>query len=117
MVDPFPRYTEVPVDLREIVDVASFHAVFKRIMGFPEFYGANANAWVDCMTSIDAPDERMSTVHAPPGGVLVLALHSVSDFKKRCPEVFDALVGMVAFVNYRRLEMGDAPVLTFSYYE
>ena len=111
------RYSEVTVDLREIVDWPTFHAVFKRVMGFPEFYGANMSAWVDCMTCVDAPEDRMSSVHAPQNGVLVLVLESVADLKKRCPEIFDILVDSVAFVNYRRLEKGDPPVLSLSYFE
>lgn len=113
-----PRhYSEVAIDLREIVDVPSFRAVFKREMGFPEFYGSNMSAWVDCMTCVDAPEDRMSAVHAPKDGVLVLILDSVGDFKKRCPEIFDALIGSAAFVNYRRMERGDPPVITLSYIE
>ena len=115
---PSPRfYSEVKIDLRDISDWTSFHATFRRAMGFPDFYGANMNAWIDCMTSVDAPEDGMSTIHAPPGGVLVLALGSVADFKTRCPEIFDALVDASAFVNWRRLETGDAPVLSLSYHE
>lgn len=37
MAAPHSPYVIVHIDLREIVDLASFHAVFKRAMGFPEF--------------------------------------------------------------------------------
>jgi hypothetical protein len=111
------RYAEVKVALQEVVDWPSFHSVFKRLMGFPDFYGANMNAWIDCMSSLDAPEDGTSVMHAPRDGVLVLALGSVSDFKKRCPEIFDALVGSAAFVNWRRLEQGGPPVIALSYYE
>ena len=117
MVAPSRSFSSVVVDLAEIVDWPSFHAVFKEKMGFPDFYGANMSAWVDCMTYLDAPEDGMSKVHAPSSGVLVLALESVADFKKRCPEIFDVLVSSAAFVNWRRLETGDAPVLVLSYYE
>ena len=113
-----PRhYSEAVIDLDEIHDWPSFQAVFKRVMGFPDFYGTNMNAWIDCMTRVDAPEDGMSNVHAPRDGVLVLTLISVADFKKRCPEIFDTLVGCAAFVNYRRLEKGDPPVLSLSYHE
>ena len=117
MVSPLKHYAEVTIDLAAVTDWSSFHAVFKEKMGFPDFYGANMSAWVDCMTSLDAPEEGMSTVHAPRGGVLVLTLESVADFKKRCPEIFDVLVSSAAFVNWRRLETDDAPVLILSFYE
>ncbi len=111
------RYIQVTIDLKEIVDEQSFHSVFQRVMGFPDFYGANMDAWIDCMTCVDEPDDALSKIHAPRDGVLVLALESVSDFKKRCPEIFDSLSGCAAFVNWRRIERGAPPVLSLSYYE
>jgi RNAse (barnase) inhibitor barstar len=110
-------YSEVSIDLREVHDWSSFHATFSQKMGFPDFYGQNMNAWIDCMSSVDAPDERMTTVHAPENGILVLILHSVRDFKTRCPEILDALIDCLAFVNFRRMEQGDAPVLSISYHD
>ncbi len=117
MVTPSKPYAEVVIDLAEINDWPSFHAVFKRKMGFAELYGANMDAWIDCMTCVDMPDDGMSSVHAPPNGVLVLTLNGVGDFKKRCPHVFDVLANSAAFVNWRRLEKGDPPVLVISYNE
>ena len=111
------QHTEVSIDLREISDWASFHAVFKGKMGFPDFYGKNLNAWIDCMTCLDAPEDAMTSVHAPAQGVLVLNLRAVADFKKRCPQIFEALVDCVSFVNYRRMELGDGPVLILAYHE
>lgn len=105
------------IDLGQISDWRSFHRVFKEKFGFPAFYGENMNAWIDCMTCLDAPDDGMSTIHAPVGGVLVLTLESVADFKRRCPEIFHALIDGAAFVNWRRLEQGDPPVLSISYYD
>ena len=110
-------HAEVSIDLREIHDWPSFHAVFKQKMGFPDFYGKNMDAWIDCMTSVDAPEEKMSSVHAPRDGVLVLVLQSVRDFRKRGPEIYEALIDCSAFVNYRRLERGGSPVLSLSYHE
>jgi hypothetical protein len=40
-----------------------------------------------------------------------LRIDNVSDFKRRCPELYDALIECAAFVNYRRMDQGDAPVL------
>lgn len=106
---------EVAIDLNEICDEDSFHAVFQVKMGFPEFYGQNFDAWIDCMTHVDRPEDGMSRIHAPEGGLLVLALFSVKDFRTRCPELFNDLVDGVAFVNHRRMELGDSPVLSISY--
>ena len=108
------RYKQLVVDCGEITDEASFHDVFARTLGFPKFYGRNMNAWIDCLTSIDAPADGMTTVHAPDGGALVLDLKERRNFAARCPAVYAALIECSAFVNWRRIEAGQTPVLVLS---
>lgn len=105
----------VQIEAARITDWESFHDVCARVLGFPGFYGRNMNAWIDCMTSLDEPADGMTQVHAPKGGVLVLSISDATDFAARCPEIFDALVDCVAFVNYRRMDLGESPVLALSY--
>jgi hypothetical protein len=69
------------------------------------------DAWNDCMTSLDAPENGMSSVTVPRGGLVILAIDAADDFKKRCPEQYDALIEGSAFVNYRRMEIGEPPVI------
>ena len=110
------RSTLVKIDLDRISDWQTFHDVFAETLGFPEFYGRNMNAWIDCMTSIDEPADGLTSVHAPPGGYLVLQLENVTEFAARCPEIYDAIVDCTAFVNYRRIKVGEEPVLALSYW-
>ena len=112
------QYTSVTIDLRKITDTESFHVVFSAVLGFPEFYGKNMNAWIDCMTSLDLPSHGMTKVHAPPDGVFVLELEHTQDFKKRCPELYLDLIECSAFVNWSRMEGGEQdPVLMLSFHE
>ena len=106
----------VTIDASRISDWDSFHDVFAETFGFPGFYGRNMNAWIDCMTYLDDPQAGMTSVHVAPGDVIVMRMSGVADFKKRCPEIYDALVECSAFVNYRRIERGDPAVLALSYY-
>ena len=106
----------VRLDARRIADWDSFHAVFAEAFGFPGFYGRNLNAWIDCMTSLDAPEDGMTTIHAPPGGVVTLLLEHVDDFARRCPAQYDALIECSAFVNARRIGLGEAPVLALAFH-
>lgn len=107
----------VRIDATRIRDWESFHAVFRETMGFPEFYGANMNAWNDCMSYLDDPAAGMTTHHVPPGGVLTLQVDGVDDFASRCPEQYEALVECSAFVNWRRVERGDPAILALSFYK
>jgi len=106
----------VVIDTERIVDWASFHAVFAEAMGFPDFYGKNMNAWMDCMTYVDDPDAGMSKVTVERPAVLTLQLESVTEFADRCPDQLAALIDAVAFVNWRRIEQGEPAVLTMSFY-
>jgi ribosomal protein S18 acetylase RimI-like enzyme/RNAse (barnase) inhibitor barstar len=112
---PAVPFTRVTLDLRRIIDWESFHEVFATTLGFPGYYGRNMNAWIDCMTCLDDEDAGMTSVHAPRGGVLVLELEHLEDFRARCREIHDALFECAAFVNGRRMEDGaEGPVLVLS---
>lgn len=106
----------VRIDTTKICHWASFHDVFSEKFGFPDFYGRNMDAWIDCMTSLDDPRAGMSKIHAPEGGVLTLQLDGVDGFAERCPEQYRAVVDCCAFVNCRWIEVGERAVLALSYY-
>lgn len=110
-------HTRVNIDTRKITDWGSFHSFFATTFGFPDFYGRNMNAWIDCLTYIDEPDDTTTTVHAPPGGILVLHLEHAKDFAARCPELYDAVIECSSFVNCRRVIDGREPVLALSFHE
>jgi hypothetical protein len=103
------RTVAIPVE--KIVDWPSFHETFQRELGFPGFYGRNMDAWIDCMTSVDSASGGMTTVTVQPSEFLVLRIDEPFEFRRRCPEQYDALLECTAFVNYRRVEVGEAPVL------
>lgn len=105
----------VRVDCGNIHDWPSFHREFAQVFGFPAFYGNNMDAWIDCLTSLDAPEDGMSSIHCEPGTVLTLELENVKDFAQRCPEEYKALVECAAFVNWRRIEVGGSSVLALSF--
>ncbi|WP_431263330.1 barstar family protein [Roseateles chitinivorans] len=95
-----------------MVDWPSFFDVFAEAFGFPDFFGRNLNAWIDCMTSLDV---TMSEVQVAPGELVCLALDAADIFKAACPEQYLALVECSAFVNWRRIENGEPPILVLSF--
>jgi hypothetical protein len=110
------RESEVlTIDVSAVTTWDDFHSHFARALGFPEFYGRNMNAWIDCMTDADDPDNRMSRVTVRPGRVLTLCLIGIGSLALRCPGIYSALVDAVAFVNWRRIERGQHAVLALSY--
>ena len=108
-----PESIVVSIPTEEIRDWDSFHTVCARVLGFPDFYGRNMNAWIDCMTSIDHPAHGMTAVHAA-AGTLAIQLGDCTNFAQRCPEQYEVILDSAAFVNYRRIDLGDRPVLAIS---
>jgi RNAse (barnase) inhibitor barstar len=101
-------FQAVRLQTRNITDWDSFHSVLAATMGFPEFYGRNMDAWIDCMSGFD---DGMTGFTVPPGELFHLEVADTKDFVQRQPEIFQALIECAAFVNWRRVEKGELPVL------
>jgi RNAse (barnase) inhibitor barstar len=103
----------VKIDCNVIKDWETFHQCFHETFGFPDFYGKNMNAWIDCMTRLD---EEFSAIQVATGTILTLQLENIKSLKERCPDMDDAIIECSAFVNYRRIEIGEKPILLLSFY-
>src|SRR5688500_6788414 len=97
----------VRIDGDRITDWASFHSTCKEAFGFPEFYGNNMNAFIDCLTYIDEGD-GMSNIVLGNGETLTIELQSGTALRDRVPDIYEGLDEAVAFVNDRFLEEGKS---------
>jgi len=109
--------TVVPIPTSRITDWRTFHEVFAEILGFPGFYGCTMNAWIDCMSCVDAPDAGMTRITVGAGDILTLQIDDVATFANRCPEQYAALIECAAFVNWRRLDTGRRSILALAFYK
>jgi len=101
----------VRVYATQIHDWDSFHDVFSAVFGFPDFYGRNMDAWIDCMTCLDDVDAAMTSIHGSTSDMVVLQIDEVD----RMPaEIYKVLVDCAAFVNWSRIEQGDPAILAMS---
>ena len=82
--------------------------MFDETMGFPAFYGRNMNAWIDCLAYFD---DGMTRFTVAPGELFHLEVADTKDFAQRLSEIFQAFIECAAFVNWRRLEKGEPPIL------
>ncbi|MBO0359241.1 barstar family protein [Hymenobacter sp. BT186] len=106
----------VVIDARQITDHVSFHTVFAQAFGFPEFYGKNMEAWIDCMSYLDQSTARMTTVHCEAGSAVTLRLDYAADFLERLPMIFQDLIECSAFVNWRRAVNNMPGILILAYH-
>jgi hypothetical protein len=100
----------VTLETHEIRDFASFHDWCAKAFGFPNFYGRNMNAWVDCLSYLSAGD-GMSSFQLSQNEHLFVHVPEFEAFSKRVPEVSSALLECTAAVNRRYVEANDAPRL------
>ena len=104
----------VEVPMSQIRDWDTFHDTFAQRLGFPDFYGRNMDGWIDCRPT---PTKTTACVRSPPAReVLTLQLEDCREFRTRCPEIYQVLIDCAAFVNWRRIEQGERPVLALSYH-
>jgi barstar (barnase inhibitor) len=101
----------VIIKTETIQDWATFHEEFKQAMDFPDFYGANMNAWIDCLSYLYDGD-GMSRFDLAPDEMLQIEIQASEEFKSRLPEIFEALIDSTAFVNMRYTDRGESPALS-----
>jgi|688.fasta_scaffold02841_16 hypothetical protein len=105
----------VKLDGRKIAE--SFHDYFAEEFGFPDFYGRGMDAWIDCMTYLDEPSAGMSTkIFVRPGESIVFHIEDINHLKDTNLEAYNDLIECTSFVNYRRTEMGDTPLIYLSFF-
>jgi RNAse (barnase) inhibitor barstar len=93
-----------------ITDWDSFHDVCAAEFGFPDFYGRNMDAWIDCLSYVDVGD-GMSRLELEPAETLRIELSNSESLKRRAPEIFNSLIGCTRFVNERFVIAGEHPRL------
>ena len=105
----------VRIPAYRIRDWQTFHDVFAEALGFPRTYGRTVNALIDCLTYRDAPGDSTASVHIAPGDVLAMQIEGVAGFRLRCPDQYDALIDATSVVNWRRIELGERPILVLAF--
>jgi RNAse (barnase) inhibitor barstar len=95
---------QINIDFATIVDWQSFHSQFQQKMGFPDFYSNNMNAWIDCMSSIDAPEDGMCKVTVSKNLSLNIHVSGLEAVLKTCPDVANGFLECVIHLNQRFLQ-------------
>ena len=100
----------VTLDGNTITDSDSFHTASQHAFGFPEFYGRNMDAWVDCLSYL-RDDDGMATVHLQPDEVLTIEVAHSDAWKKTAPDLLEEMQFCIAMINDRYADYGEKPAL------
>ncbi|WP_300754422.1 barstar family protein [Janthinobacterium sp.] len=95
---------------KDITDEASFHAQCVQVFGFPEFYGNNIDAWVDCLSYL-RDDENMTKFRLKPSEVLEIVLQDAEGMQAQVPDLLEEITFCVAGINERYEDYGEKPAL------
>lgn len=101
----------VRLDGSSINDWTSFHDASRAAFGFPDFYGRNMDAWVDCLSTL-RDDDGMSSFMLGADEMLEIELLHAKILRQNAPDILDALEDCTAEINERYLENGEQPALT-----
>ena len=104
--------THISIDGCQITDWPSFYQVFSDAFGFPAFFGHSMDAWIDCMTNLD---EEFNRVQIKQGELVCINIEQAAVFKAKSPKQYQELIECAAFVNWRRLEIGEPPILILAF--
>ncbi len=90
------------IEGKNITDKNSFHQEFKVKMNFPEYYGENMDAWIDCI------DELSETP-------TLLQIENEKILKENSPDLFYCILENGAFINQRKIEQKEYPNLIIAF--
>ena len=93
-----------------ITDWSSFHNACRTAFGFPDFYGNNMDAWVDCLSYL-RDDEGMSKFRLGPDEVLKIEIAGTELMRKQAPEVLGEMEFCIEAINERYADYGEKPAL------
>jgi hypothetical protein len=94
-----------------ITDSDSFHTECQQAFGFPEFYGRNMDAWVDCLSYL-RDDEGMSKFRLKPDEILQIEVLQADTLHKQAPHILEEMEFCIIGINERYVDYGEKPALS-----
>ena len=98
------KFKTIQVDCKGLNE-KDLHLVFKEKLGFPDFYGMNWDALIDCLSYLREPEAEMTKVYLEEDEVLLIYCNDLSKSK------FDSnvFIDVIEFVNARGLAWFNKP--------
>lgn len=100
----------VKLDGSLIKDWPTFHAQSRAVFGFPEFYGATMDAWIDCLSYL-RDEDSMSAIRLGPDQILQINILDADTWRSNQPEILEEVLFCIAGINERYEDYGEPPAL------
>jgi RNAse (barnase) inhibitor barstar len=107
---------EIRLDASKFLSWKTFHSYFQRKFGFPDFYGKNINAWIDCMGDLDKPEYGMvKNISIRKGQCVVFKINNIDDLKSQAHDIYMVIIECSASINSERMRNGELPLIFLSF--
>jgi RNAse (barnase) inhibitor barstar len=93
-----------------IGDWTSFHKQCQEALGFPEFYAATMDAWVDCLSYLRDAD-GMTRFRLQPDEVLEIVVQDAEAMRAKVPDILEEVAFCIDGINERYEDYGEKPAL------
>ncbi len=93
-----------------IIDWDSFHTECAQAFGFPEFYGRNLDAWVDCLSYLRDAD-GMTRFQLAENEKLEIVLLNAAQMKAQVPDILEEITYCIGGINERYQDYGEQEAL------
>lgn len=93
-----------------IGDWTSFHTQCQEALGFPDFYAATMDAWVDCLGYL-RDEDGMTRFHLKPDEVLEIVVRDAEAMRAKVPDILEEVTFCIAGINERYEDYGEKPAL------
>ena len=100
----------VRLDGAQVADWQSFHRACQTAFGFPDYYGATMDAWVDCLSYL-RDEENMTRFRLKPDEMLRIEVEHAEQLRLQVPELLAEVAFCIEGINERYADYGEKPAL------
>lgn len=102
-------FKKVVIDFSIVNSLNEMHAVLAEVFGFPDFYGKNVNALIDCWSSLRSPEDEMTRITIAQDELVLLEVKGMTHLDQIMMNHF---ITAVEGVNERfKEELGQLPMI------
>ncbi len=98
--------SRVLIDFYQVKTIDDFYDQLSDKFGFPDFFGRNGDALIDCLFSLRYPQDEMTSIHITDDEYLLLELKGFSSVDQK---IKDTLIICIEFVSKKCREKGQPP--------
>lgn len=98
------RFLIEEIDFLDVKNLENMHELLMRKFGFPDFYGRNIHALIECLSSLRYPEDGMTSINLKKNEILLLTIKNIAETSRDV--IVDFIIAIEA-VNQRQIDIGS----------